>query len=53
MIELVHILRAIVEETAYGGVRGENLHQKKYAVPPIKLSELERRCSTCCGRKSA
>jgi hypothetical protein len=42
MIELVHILRAIVEETAYGGVRGENLHQKKYAVPPIKLSELEQ-----------
>ena len=44
MIELVYILRAVVEETACGGGGGEDLHQKKCdkSVPPIKLSELEQ-----------
>ncbi len=43
MIELVYILRAIVEEIACDGERGEDLHQKKCvkSVPPIKFSELE------------
>jgi hypothetical protein len=44
MIELVYILRAIVEEIACDGERGKDLHQKKCdkSVPPIKFSELER-----------
>jgi len=44
MIELVYILRAIVEETACGCGGGEGLHQKKCdkSVPLIKLSELEQ-----------
>ena len=43
MIELVYILRAIVEETACG-CGGGGLHQKKCvkSVPLIKLSELEQ-----------
>jgi hypothetical protein len=42
MIELVYILRAIVDEVACGG---EGFHQQKKCdkpVPPIKFSELEK-----------
>jgi hypothetical protein len=47
MIELIYILRAIVEEIACGGERGEGLHQDSNrkcdkSVPPIKFSDLER-----------